>query len=328
MRASLRALFAALFSMGLLLAAGTGPARADVVDKDTAPRPRFITYNVCGASDTCKDPVGSEAKTAWRDAVVHAVDYWDADLVMLQEVCYEQWKLLRTHLASRPGTPYDTVWGAALPSAAGCARWDPDPDDGIAPDLRFGLAIFAKGGPGTIDASTRTVDFLPEPTSAENRILLCARTTVAGRSVRACDTHIDFHTLNTTAQIAQVASITRGFVDQGEPVVLAGDFNQDPKHPDLDPLYSHGTGSTGVFQEVDENDEDRFTGTDCPQTADQCRSGEVTASTACSEYTKENKKIDYIFLSESAFTTVRGDAVACSGVADHHLLRGAAAWEN
>ncbi|WP_435972557.1 hypothetical protein [Streptomyces sp. Qhu_M48] len=43
MRASLRALLAALFSLGLLLAAGTAPAQADIVDKDTAPRPRFIT---------------------------------------------------------------------------------------------------------------------------------------------------------------------------------------------------------------------------------------------------------------------------------------------
>ncbi|WP_225799079.1 endonuclease/exonuclease/phosphatase family protein [Streptomyces sp. NK15101] len=327
MRASLRALLAALFSVGLMAAAGV-PAQADVVDKETAPRPRFITYNVCGASSTCEDRPTSAAKTEWLDAVVHAVDYWETDLVMLQEVCYEQWKLLRDRLANRSGTRYDSVWGAALPSASGCARWDPDPDDGVAPDLRFGLAIFAKGGPGTFDLSTRTVDFLPEPTNAENRILLCARSTVTGRPVRACNTHIDFHAANTTAQIAEVAEITRAHAAAGDPVVLAGDFNQVPKHSDLDPLYNHGAGSTGVFQEVDENDKDRFTGTDCPQTADRCRSGEDTVTTTCSEHTTANRKIDYIFLSHHWFTTVRGDAVACGGIADHHLLRGAAAWEN
>ncbi|MCX4979643.1 endonuclease/exonuclease/phosphatase family protein [Streptomyces sp. NBC_00572] len=342
MRATLRALLAAVFSVGFLIAAVSVPAQADVVDEETAPKPRFITYNVCGASSTCEDRVGTDEKREWRDAVVHAVDYWETDLVMLQEVCYEQWKLLRDHLATRSGVRYDTVWGAALPSAAGCARWDPDPNDGVAPDLRFGLAIFAKGGPGTIDTSTRSVTFLPEPTNdpdyrpdptkppspinAENRILLCVKTLVTGRSVRACNTHIDFNRDNTTDQIAKVAAITRGFA-AAEPVVLAGDFNQSPKHADMDPLYDHGTGSTGVFREVDENDKDRFTGTDCPRTADRCRSGEPTASTACSEHTEANKKIDYIFLSHHWSTTVRGDAVACSGVADHHLLRGAAAWE-
>ncbi|MET9723750.1 endonuclease/exonuclease/phosphatase family protein [Streptomyces zaomyceticus] len=330
MRTPLRAFLTTLFSVCLLLASGLTTARADEVTPANAPKPRFITYNVCGASKTC-DSHNDKAK--WLADVTGAIDHWEADVVMLQEVCYEQWKLLRTHLAGRSGTTYDAAWGAALPSIGNCARWDPDPNDSVAPDLRFGLAILAKGGPGTLDLTSRTVDFLPEPleatgTATENRILLCAKSTVTGRTVRICNTHIDWHAGNKTAQIAKVAQITRGFAEAGEPIVLGGDFNQTPKHADMNPLYSHGAGSTGVFQEVDENDKDEFRGGDCPQTKDQCRSGENTASTACSPHTTENAKIDYIFLSSSWFTTVRGDAAACSGVADHHLLRGAAAWES
>ncbi|KOX20166.1 endonuclease/exonuclease/phosphatase family protein [Streptomyces sp. NRRL F-6492] len=345
MRAIFRALLAAVFSVGLLFTAGTAPATADIVDRDTAPSLRFISYNVCGASSTCRtrDDAG---KVEWRDAVVHTIDHWDADLVMLQEVCHGQWLMLREHLASRSGVKYDTAWGAALPSASGCKRWDPTPKTDEPGELRFGLAIFAKGGPGTIDLNSRRVTLLPEPTQAENRILLCAKATVDARTVRACNTHIDFNAPNTTAQTAEVATIAGDFANAGEPVVLAGDFNQQPKHPDMNPLYRHGKDTegnlaTGVFQEVDENDKSQFTKPDpvlepdadpasgCEQSWDLCRSGEPTASKECSEHTTSKAKIDYIFLSHSWFTTVRGDSMECTDkVADHHLLRGAAAWEN
>ncbi|MFD3536796.1 endonuclease/exonuclease/phosphatase family protein [Streptomyces sp. NPDC058664] len=331
MRASLRALLAAFFSLGLLLAGGAGPVQADVVDKDTAPKPRFISYNICGASSTCEDRPSSAEKTEWLDAVVHAIDYWDTDLVMLQEVCYGQWTLLRDRLANRTGTTYDSVWGAALPTADGCSRWDPTPDKIIDSDERFGLVILSKGT-GSIDMTTRSVTFLPEATAGEDRILLCVKTQVTGRPVRACNTHIDWRDANTTEQIDKVAALTRDYANAGDPVVLAGDFNQRPEHPDMNVLYNHGTDekgapSTGVFQEVDENDKERF-GTRCDQTEDRCRTGENTATTTCSTHTTENAKIDYVFLSYHFFTTVRGDAVGCSGIADHHLLRGAAAWEN
>ncbi|MFE3073579.1 hypothetical protein [Streptomyces sp. NPDC059247] len=82
------------------------------------PRPRFLSYNVCGASCT----VYQGSKPAWRDKVVGAVDACDADLLMLQELCHGQWTLLRNALGNRTsgGPPYDSVWSAALGSAPGC----------------------------------------------------------------------------------------------------------------------------------------------------------------------------------------------------------------
>ncbi|WP_405533093.1 hypothetical protein OG592_38070 [Streptomyces avidinii] len=83
-----------------------------------------------------------------------------------------------------------------------------------------------------------------------------------------------------------------------------------------------------MFQQVDENDKDYFTGVDCPQSGDRCRSGEATAEPGCSTKVSEPGKIDYILLSYYWFTTVRSDSAACTpGMSDHHLLRGAAAWE-
>ncbi|MFE7548996.1 endonuclease/exonuclease/phosphatase family protein [Streptomyces gardneri] len=333
MRASFRALLAALFSIGLLLTAGTGPAQADEVTPETAKPVRFISYNVCGAK--CPLPVGTgteaektAARAAWVSGLVAEVDTWDSDLVMLQELCYGQWKLIRDALApaQRAGkASYDTVWGAALPTASGCDQWDPA-------DRRFGLAIFSKGQ-GSVVPNTRTVTFLPEveglPT--EDRVLLCARTALDGRTARACNTHIDPHDATTALQVPKVAQLVEAGRLDGEPVVLAGDFNQVPEHEDMGTLYNHGTGSTGLFQEVDENDASQFTqNPDCSETAVRCRSGEDTATKVCSAGTPSDAKIDYLFLSYEWFKTVQGDALPCaagSSLSDHHLLRGAAAWE-
>ncbi|GAA0942309.1 hypothetical protein [Nonomuraea longicatena] len=47
MRSTGRVLLATLIPLGLLLT--TAPARADTPDPVSWPKPRFISYNVCGA---------------------------------------------------------------------------------------------------------------------------------------------------------------------------------------------------------------------------------------------------------------------------------------
>ncbi|MFC5825002.1 endonuclease/exonuclease/phosphatase family protein [Nonomuraea insulae] len=294
----------------MALAAGPQGAHADTADPANWPTPRFITYNVKGAAQ----PIYAGNRQAWADKIVGAMDYWNTDLIMFQEMCYGQYQTLRQAV----GDAYDSVWGASLASASGCSQWGSD--------KRFGLAIFAKGGPGTIDNGTRVVHTLPRPAGGEARIELCARTVIRSHSAWACNTHLDFHAGNKEAQAAAVAAHTDAYVDEGYPVVLAGDFNMFPTEAPLKHLYDHH-GGTGLFQEVDENDKAHFTGTECPQSGDRCRSGEATEDPVCSPDTDQTGKIDYIFVSALAFGTVRGDAAACTpGLSDHHLLRGAAGW--
>lgn len=109
--------------------------------------------------------------------------------------------------------------------------------------------------------------------------------------------------------------LTRDYAGQGEPVVLGGDFNVLPKDVRLNPLYDHHGGGTGIFQEADENDKSEFTGADCPQAGDRCRSGEATAEPSCSPRVSDPGKIDYIFLSAYWFTTVRWRRY-CTGLSD------------
>ncbi|MFB9367951.1 endonuclease/exonuclease/phosphatase family protein [Kitasatospora albolonga] len=304
---AVRKLWTALLAVVVLLLAGA-PARADVADPVTWPKPRFITYNVCGAA--CPD-VYQNDPAKWRDQLVSEVDAWSADVVVLQELCHGQWDLLRTKLAGR----YEAVWGATLSSASGCAKWD-------ATDTRFGLGIFVKGPAGTVVPGSRSVTMLPKPDGTEQRALLCAQAKVTGRQVRVCDTHLDPHDAVTPVHAAEVARLTGAYVDAGEPVLLAGDFNATPQEPALDALYNHSGGS-GKYQEADENDADF-----CALPGGRCRTGAPTVEPLCSPKATTATKIDYLFLSARDFRNVKGDAAPCTpGMSDHHLLRGAAEFE-
>ncbi|MFF2618980.1 endonuclease/exonuclease/phosphatase family protein [Kitasatospora sp. NPDC058046] len=323
MRSAPKFLTALLSALCLLFIAA--PAKADTPDAVNWPKPRFLSYNVCGG----KCGIYQQNPSAWRDKTIAAMDGWDDDVIMFQEMCYAQWQLLRDSLATRASQPYDTVWGAALPSADGCRKWIADPLERVKPDTtlaRFGLAIFVKGGTGTIDLSTRSVTMLPNPMNAEQRILLCARANVKAHNVRVCDTHIDFTPGNQGPQVAQVASVTKSYSNQGDPVALGGDFNMPPGDANLNPLYDNH-GGTGIFGEADENDTSYYAAAGCSTSESACRSGEPTEDSTCSSPTTLSLKIDYIFLDRRSFNTLRGDAAACTaGMSDHHLLRGAAAF--
>ncbi|MFD5655082.1 endonuclease/exonuclease/phosphatase family protein [Streptomyces sp. NPDC127039] len=293
-----------------------GTANADTPSPSTWPAPRFISYNLCGAAAGCPTKPGNNPtkKNAWRDQVVHAMDYWDADVVMFQEVCYGQYALLRDHLADRSSTPYTAVWGATLNGIGNCTQWGSD--------QRFGLAMFVKGD-ATVSGRTMTMLYNDPDVNDEQRGLLCADAEVRGRTVRACDTHLDWRGDTPEEQTHQIyrqlEPLTRKM-----PVVLGGDFNMTPTATPLRWLYNDNQG-IGPFREVDETDKDYFGG-HCAG-YDNCRTGENTVDGQC-EDTAAAKKIDYIFVSDKHFTSVRGDAAACSNppLSDHRLLRGAAAW--
>ncbi len=148
-----RAMAGAVATAVLALGTGGSPAHADTVDPAGWPAPRIISYNAAGGHPLKITPA------AWTDTITQAMDYWDTDLIMFQEMCYGQWTRLRDSLADRATTPYDSVWAAAKGSTStpSCSQWGSS-------NLSFGLAIFAKGA-SSIDLDTRTVYQLPEQLS-------------------------------------------------------------------------------------------------------------------------------------------------------------------
>lgn len=300
MRLLQRAL-AALLLLASAVLATAGPAAAeDVVDPATAPSVRVISYNVCGAS-TCQSKLDLPA---WTAKVKQQTLAWDADALMLQELCFTQWTSLRTALAD---AGYTAVWGYAA-KANGCAHWG-------GTDNGFGLGVFVKAS--AVDRYTAN---LTTP-GTEPRPVLCARGPVDGRTTLVCNVHLDQKITPDNGSAEALAHADTWAA--GLPVIFGGDFNAgtEPLYdPMLDPVRQ-GLPGTGGFVEADENDHAFFTPQCEADGATACHSGEPTVASG--------KKFDHVFLSARDFHTVRADALEpepadTAPLSDHKLLRAAA----
>ncbi|MET9384172.1 FG-GAP-like repeat-containing protein [Streptomyces sp. NPDC002928] len=272
-----------------------GSAYADEVDPASAPTVRSLTYNVCGGYEKCQS--GLDTAT-WTGVMVEQVTAWDADAVMLQELCIGQWAALRDAL---PG--YSAVWTSTT-TASGCAKWSADGD------ARFGLGVLVKSA--SVERYTAN---LTVPDGQEPRSVLCAKGTIDSRTTLACTTHLAQYIEPDNGSAEALAHIDTWAV--GVPVLLGGDFNAGPEYGALDPIRT-GLPGTGHFAEVDENDKDYFTADCLAAGSTECRSGEPTV-----DIDGTPKKFDHLFVTAGDFYGVRGDAVD-PGLSDHKLLRGAA----
>ncbi|WP_426405224.1 FG-GAP-like repeat-containing protein [Streptomyces sp. R-07] len=280
-----------------LLAGTVTVAAADTVDPATAPPVRTITYNVCGQSSTCQSKL---ELPDWTAKVRDEVLAWDADAVMLQELCSGQYDALRTELA---GHGYTAVWASTKPTTTGCAHWSTT-------DTSFGQGLFVKAP--AVQKYTAQLDV---PADKEARSVLCARAPVDGRTTLLCTTHLAQYIVPDNGSSQVMAKIDTWAA--GIPVILGGDLNAGPG-PTYDPMLNpirDGLPGTGPFAEADENDIDHFTAECLQAGASTCHSGEPT--------TAEGVKFDHVFLSARDFHTVRADAIE-PGLSDHKLLRAAA----
>ncbi|MFF7181516.1 FG-GAP-like repeat-containing protein [Streptomyces sp. NPDC008121] len=283
--------------LALLTGTVTGAA-ADTVDPATAPPVRTLTYNVCGGH-TCQSALDLPT---WTAELREQTTSWDADAVMLQELCIGQWASLRDAL--KPD--YTAVWTSTTTSN-GCAKWSATGDE------RFGLGVFVKA-----PAVERYTAALTVPAGKEPRAVLCARGPVDGRTTLACTTHLAQYIQPDNGSAEALAHIDTWAA--GVPVILGGDFNAGPAYAALDPVRA-GLPGTGRFAEADENDRDHFTRECLDAGAGECESGEATVPAG--------PKFDHVFFSAGDFHTVRADAfepqpAGTAPLSDHLLLRAAA----
>lgn len=300
----MRLLQRAMAALALLVTAvltTAGPAAADLVDPATAPPTRVISYNVCGASPTCRSALDLPTWTAKVKAQTLA---WDADALMLQELCFTQWTAVRDALAD---AGYTAVWGFAT-KTPNCGAWG-------GTDNGFGLGVFVKAG--AVDRYTAN---LTTP-GTEPRPVLCARGPVDGRPTLVCNVHLDQKITPDNGSAEALAHAETWAA--GLPVIFGGDFNAGTEQtydPMLDPVRN-GLPGTGPLIEADENDVDHFTPACAAAHATTCHSGEPTVASG--------KKFDHVFLTARDFRTVRADALepepeGTTALSDHKLLRAAA----
>jgi endonuclease/exonuclease/phosphatase family metal-dependent hydrolase len=259
---------------------------------------RAITWNVCGAMcvDGDTEPLASQAARAVRS--------WNADILLLQEVCATQVAAIGARL---PG--YESTFKSQVrTSRCGGSR-------------KHGIAIFVRGG----SSNERWVNIggTEGLTGPEYFLLAVDGRTADGRTYTAatahlrvkCDAEYDYDDCAPVTHQARTEQ-SEAIVDELEwlthddvPVILGGDFNMLPDSEPMSMFYGPHAGGYGVFAEADG--------------AEGGASGRGGESTACDK----EQKIDYVFYSTAQFRDLDGDAATCATanrVSDHRLLRATA----
>jgi endonuclease/exonuclease/phosphatase family metal-dependent hydrolase len=300
----LRALFGTAAAALLLLTAGATGAGADRPHRTQAragAEVRVITHNICGPSCDNDGRVDAAAYT------VEEIQRWDPHIVMLQEVCRQQFDWTAARL-----TGYTVEYVPMLDSHPGCGG------------QATGQLLAVKGGA----ANKEVIDLGANDYDADGKVYraLCLDATIAGLGtdkVKSCVLHIRaFHDANKQwnfrARWAQLGTLAAELDDDlladDQVVILGGDFNARAHEHAMDPLYQltqAGTpGTFGMFAEADQTDKTYFTG-DCTTA---CRTGGNTMA---------DRKYDFIFFSARHASGLSGGILDYGG-SDHKLYRGRA----
>lgn len=279
-----------------------------------ASRLKVLHYNICGnvcweSTDAPSGGVDTRGSISPRmSRILSAIDNNTPHLITFNEICYSQYRNIRTDLIARGyGATY-----ASSTTGGQCDDYDSSWGTG------FGDAIFYKG---TVPPVQQKYLLPPSPTDSalgRNLQLLCTDVVFDGRQVKLCTTHVTTDAAYRPAQIQYIADLAATWINAGTPVVITGDFNAIPSDPVMDKMYSH-SGGTGDFQEADESDS-------CPSPLTFCQAGERTFGEVANFYNPAYivKKLDYIFFSAAHFTSPNGDAKSAfpTPISDHNMYVG------
>ncbi|MEU4421764.1 FG-GAP-like repeat-containing protein [Actinoplanes sp. NPDC024001] len=207
-----------LLLLGAVLAPAS-PARAAESTPGTLPSVRVLSYNVCAVNEPCSYMTGrtgqeAQARAAFASAVSAAVDAWDADVLMLQELCSPQYDLLTATLSARG---YVGAFHGTL-NLLRCDAWG-----GGSGNRAFGNGVFVRSASLQKYAYDLTV-----PAGEQPRNLLCARAAIDGRSTLACNTHLARYQNpdgNGDSGAGEAMRHVNSLAGTG-PVILGGDFNE------------------------------------------------------------------------------------------------------
>jgi hypothetical protein len=301
---------------------GLDPSAADVTNSALAfgtASIKAITYNLCGAAAHCDNPGEVLDRTGF---VIDEVLAFDADVVLLTEVCYLQYAHMRDELAAEGYTP---GWVAAYGRVDNCTPPGGDTETLASQGkLRFGQVMFAKN-----DLTAREDILLSDTNYGVNAIVkaMCYDLEVGNLdpgAVRACvsQTRSGASGPGARARWEQnatlAAEVDRYLLGNGQAMIIGGDFNAEPADDEVDMFYE--LNGIGEFVEADMTDTDHFTAECLSQQLSQCRAGAPTYNTG----TANPKKLDYIFFSAEHASNVDAEVRPVGPNSDHHLLRGSA----
>lgn len=203
-----------------------GPAGAVVAPDDAYGKLGFMSFNVCGG--VCRR--GEVARTA--RFVASTARRRGAAVVLLQELCYSQYRRVRDLLARRG---FSGRFATQTQSPA-CANDDAEHGTG------FGVAVLVRGR-----ISRSVVEHLPTAPGVEHRVLLGVTASIAGRSTFVAGVHLSPSPRDgLRRQLRAVEEFVGPRADGA--AIVGGDFNTLPDDPALRPMFARFTelDETGV----------------------------------------------------------------------------------
>jgi endonuclease/exonuclease/phosphatase family metal-dependent hydrolase len=217
---------------------------------------------------------------------VSSISDSEAQLISFNELCFGQYQAIAARLIAT-GWPQDVSNFSRFAASV-------EPTSGICDgNEEFGNALFSVAPLGT---SVRIP--LPEDATNERRNLLCA-TLAAVPTIRFCTTHLTTSEARSAAQLNAVLGQLESWHNNGESVLLAGDFNVQPNDVSLNNWYSpsvdtaNNSDNQGLYRELD--DQDRLS---CPGYGEATTVGAIGAGNPC-ETTRNSVKLDMVFVREN-----------------------------
>jgi endonuclease/exonuclease/phosphatase family metal-dependent hydrolase len=304
---------------GLLVAfvlALSATASASFATAATAPQQTTASYTVWSWNVAGWLMNQASTRTGMVDGAVDSIQHRGAQFVVLNELCWQQYKEIQSQLADA-GWPQDTT---------NFSRFEKQRGDKCN-NQPFGVAIFSKFPLGPVESVT-----LPQDKSDEQRKLLCAPL-VAQPHLRFCGTHVTpsqektQDELHNNANLAQLQKIMEHLEQQnanGDTTLIAGDFNAEPDYGRLDDWYDSALDTEnnklnrGQYRELDDTEPI------CPGY------GEATTENNGPGACGQSQKIDFIWVRQNRLAgPYSEDALAishnCTGgkaCSDHRIITG------
>lgn len=251
-----------------------------------------LTFNMCGN----KCGTGTGVATALESSIRARSP--QPSVVLLQEVCRNQFNHLTNDLTAYRGVFVATVAGAC---AAG---------------VDYGIAILVR------TTSYTNLGSWPLPkTSGEARRVMCIQSSAFGgtQPLVACNSHLTIVTADRPGQVNALASRAAVY-NASNRVLIGGDFNAKPGAAELNALYNNAyvPAGHGSFAEADlsyrgnrfDSNNGQNEQTSCGGQKPGCGVNPLPLVTA---------KIDYVFLANGDWSGYSADATQ-STKSDHKLL--------
>ncbi|MFD7282313.1 endonuclease/exonuclease/phosphatase family protein [Streptomyces sp. NPDC059862] len=251
-------------------AAPATPRQTEVRAEAVFPN-RVANFNVC---NPCRWPNPGHQINQIADEIIK----YRPQVIALEEICVGETRALRDVLADR-GYHYYVAHGSVSSTGRNCFPYGSS----------YGNAILS-AAPLTNKVNRHYSDGGSEP-----RGYVAADTTVADKKVRVFATHLAQagQSRVRAKQVNELLGAVRGYQD----AIVLGDFNADPKYPEMQPMWNH-------FRDADPACGPSQNRPPCQPTAN------------ASPY---RKKFDYIFLRKTGAFTAPSLGVH-NNYSDHDLV--------